>query len=233
MPTAPLKTAPARSVTEAMETRVTVRQFLDKPVPRDVLTKLLDTARRTPSGGNLQPWRVHVLTGDKLKRFVAAGLDKAKGGPPETPSYPAYPEPLWEPKKTWRREVGYALYELMGIERHDKMGRMGAALRNMEFFDAPVGLIVTADERCGVPQYMDIGIYLQSLMLLAREAGLHTAPQGWWRQYPSLPREHLDYPDTEEVVVGMSLGYGDPDAAVNTLYADRAQLGELVHFYEE
>ena len=84
-----------------------------------------------------------------------------------------------------------------------------------------------------LPQYIDIGIYLQSLMLLAREAGLHTAPQGWWRQFPSLPRDYLDCPETEEPVVGMSLGYGNPEAAVNTLYTNRAKLEELVHFYSE
>ena len=231
MPTAPLLTEPVSSVSEAMKSRVSVRSFLQRPVPENLLRDILNKARRAPSGGNLQPWRAHVLTGEKLKSFVRAGIEKSKNGLTERPTYPAYPDPIWEPKKTWRREVGHEMYSLMGIDRTDKQARFDAMIRNMKFFDAPVGIIITADERYDVPQYIDIGIYIQSIMLLAREAGLHTAPQGWWRQFPSLPRAFLKYPSTEEPIVGLSLGYGDPDAPVNTLYSNRAPLEELVHFY--
>lgn len=233
MPTRPLITEASKNVTEAMDSRITCRQFLDKSVSKEVLRNIMETARRSPSGGNLQPWRIHVMTGDKLAHFVADGLQRARNGEDEKPVGPSYPHPLWEPLKTWRWELGMEMYDLMGIARDDKPGRLRAALRNLEFFNAPVGLIVTADTRVEIPQYIDIGIYLQSVMLLAREAGLHTAPQGWWRNLPSLIEDHLQFPDSETVVAGMSLGYGDPDAPVNTLFAGRAPLDELVHFYSD
>lgn len=231
MPTKPITTTPSPDVSSAIETRVTIRQFLDKDVSDELLKNILTKALRAPSGGNLQPWNAHVLTGEALNAFVNDGLKQSKNGLQDAPTHPAYPDPLWEPAKTWRRDVGYELYSLMGVERYDKAGRWKAALRNMNFFDAPVGIIVTAEKGCGTAQYMDIGIYLQTLMLLAREAGLHTAPQGWWRNMPSLCRAHLNYPDTQEVIVGIGLGYADPEAVVNTLYSDRADLDEIVKFY--
>ena len=229
----PFTTEPSASVADALESRISARAFLNKPVPRELLDELFNRARRAPSGGNLQPWNVHVLTGEKLKKFVADGLSRnpVEDGADVTIAH--YPSPLWEPKRTWRWEVGERMYALMGIARDDKEGRLLAMMRNVEFFGAPVGIIITADTRYDIPQYLDIGIYLQTLMLLARQLGLHTAPQGWWRQYPKLARDHLDYPETEYPVVGMSLGFADPDAPVNALYTDRAEMGDLVHFYED
>lgn len=226
-----LNTKKSPSVTDALNTRITVRDFLDTPVPNDVLRSLLDTARRAPSGGNLQPWRVHVLTGDALNAFRNDCLQKLMKGETETPTFPAYPSPLWEPQRSWRYKLGEDMYALLGIARDDKPGRLKWLANNVLFFGAPVGVIITGNVKLGMPQYLDVGIYLQSLMLLAREAGLHTAPQGWWRSWSETARTHLEYPDDEHVLVGMSLGYGNPDAPVNDLYADRAELEELVHFY--
>lgn len=228
-----LNTDKSPSVTDALNTRITVRDFLDTPVPNDVLKGLFDTARRTPSGGNLQPWRVHVLTGDKLDAFRNECLQKLIGGEMETPTYQAYPSPLWEPQRSWRYKLGEDMYGLLNIAKDDKPGRMKWLANNVLFFGAPVGIIITGNVKLEMPQHLDVGIYLQSLMLLAREAGLHTAPQGWWRSWPETARAHLDFPEDEHVLVGMSLGYGNPDAPVNNLYADRAELDELVHFYSE
>ena len=124
------------------------------------------------------------------------------------------------------------MYGLVGIPRDDKPARMRWLANNVNFFGAPVGIIITGNQKLGMPQHLDIGIYCQTLMLLAREAGLHTAPQGWWRIWPDSARQHLDFPEDEEVLVGMSMGYGDPEAEVNNLWADRAELDELVHFYD-
>ncbi len=226
-----LKTNASPSVTDAMMSRITVRDFLDKPVPAALLKGIFETARRTPSGGNLQPWRAHVMTGYRLNAFRDACFDKLMKGETETITHPPYPSPLWEPQRSWRFKLGEDMYSLLGIPRDDKAGRMRWLANNVKFFGAPVGIIITGNKALGVPQYLDVGIYLQSLMLLAREAGLHTAPQGWWRSWPDTAREHLDFPDDEEVLVGMALGYGNPEANVNNLYADRAALDELVHFY--
>ena len=225
-----IHTDKAASVTEAIMTRITTRSFLEKQVPEQVLRGIFETARRTPSGGNLQPWNVIVMTGEKLDRFRASCLEAPLLGRKEEPTHRAYPSPLWEPHRSWRYKLGEDMYALIGLDKVDKAGRIKQFMKNMEFFGAPVGMIVTGDTRLEMPQYMDVGIYLQSLMLLAREAGLHTAPQGWWRQWPGAVAEALDIPEGHEILVGMSMGYADPDAPLNDLYSDRAELEERVTF---
>ncbi|WP_371397842.1 nitroreductase [Fretibacter rubidus] len=227
----PLSTSKSVTVSDALDTRITVRKFRDTPVPEDTLMTIMEQARRTASGGNLQPWQVHVMTGQTLKDFVADGVKYATEGNQDEPTHPAYPSPLWEPQRSWRYKLGEDMYKLLGIAKDDKFGRMAQFLENMKFFGAPVGIIITADKRCQAPQHMDVGIYVQSLMLLAREHGLHTAPQGWWRNWPTVCEKFLDIPEEQEVIVGMSLGYGDPDVAVNDLRADRAPLSETHKFY--
>jgi len=226
-----LNTDKSASVTEALDTRITVRQFLDKPVADDILTGLLTQALRSPSGGNLQPWNIHVMTGETLANFKKDAVEITLAGKTEEPTHPAYPQPLWEPQRSWRYKLGEDMYALLGIPRENKMGRLVWFAQNAKFFEAPVGLIITGDKRLGAPQHMDIGIFIQSLMLLAREAGLHTAPQGWWRNWTSVCHKYLYIPDTDEVMVGMAIGYGDPDAPVNNLYADRADLEDVAKFY--
>ncbi len=227
-----LNTDKARSVSEALNTRITVRQFLDKPVPDEVLQRILTTSLRSPSGGNLQPWKLHVMTGKTLQAFKDKAAKVTLSGKMEEPTYPAYPSPLWEPQRSWRYKLGEDMYAKLGIPRDNKMGRLVWLAQNAKFFDAPVGIIITGHKKLDMPQHLDVGIYLQSLMLLAREAGLHTAPQGWWRNWSSVCHEYLDIPQDEEVLVGCSLGYGDPDAAVNQLYADRAPLDAFAKFYD-
>ena len=226
-----LNTDKSPSVTDALNTRITVRQFLDKAVPDDVLNTLLTTALRSPSGGNLQPWKIHVMTGDTLANFKKEAVEITLSGKTEEPTYAAYPSPLWEPQRSWRYKLGEDMYAKLGIPRENKMGRLVWFAQNAKFFEAPVGIIITGDKRLDMPQHMDIGIFIQSLMLLAREAGLHTAPQGWWRNWTSVCHKYLDIAETDEVLVGMSLGYGDPSANVNNLYADRASLDEVTTFY--
>jgi len=226
-----LNTEKTNSVAEALKTRITVRQFLDTPVPDEVLTDILQNALRSPSGGNLQPWNLHVMTGDKLAAFTKDAVEQTLAAKTETPTYEAYPSPLWEPHRSWRYKLGEDMYRLLDIPRENKMGRLVWFAQNAKFFEAPVGIIITGDKRMGMPQHMDIGIILQSIMLLAREHGLHTAPQGWWRNWPTVCHTHLDIAEGQEVYVGLSLGYGDPEANVNNLYADRAELDEIVTFY--
>ena len=226
-----LNTDKSASVSDALDTRITVRQFLDKAVPEDILRGVLEKAMRSPSGGNLQPWKLHVMTGETLMKFKKDATEITLSGKTEEPTHPAYPSPLWEPLRSWRYKLGEDMYALLDIPRENKMGRLVWLAQNSKFFEAPVGIIVTGDKRLNAPQHMDIGIFLQSVMLLAREAGLHTAPQGWWRNWTSVCHKYLDITETEEVIVGMGIGYGDPDAPVNKLYADRASLDEVAQFY--
>lgn len=219
------------SVSGALDTRITVRAFKDTPVPQDMLMEILEKARRTASGGNLQPWEVHVMTGKTLEEFVAHGVKYATEGNQDEPTHAAYPPKLWEPMRSRRYKLGEDMYALLGIGKDDKFGRMAQFMENMKFFRAPVGIIITGHKKLEAPQHMDIGIYLQSLMLLAREHGLHTAPQGWWRNWHSVCHKFLDIPEDQEVMVGMALGYGDETANVNNLRADRAPLSETHKFY--
>ena len=228
----PLNTDKSPSVTDALNTRITCRDFLDKPVPDGILTRILTTALRSPSGGNLQPWKLHIMTGDALANFKTTCVERMMAGKQEAPTYRAYPSPLWEPQRSWRYKLGEDMYALLGIEKENKMGRLAWLSQNGKFFEAPIGLIITGDKRLEQPQYMDIGIFLQSLMLLAREEGLHTAPQGWWRNWSSVSNDLLDIPEEEEVLVGMAIGYGNPEHKVNDLYADRAELSEVAKFYK-
>lgn len=227
-----IKTNKSKSVSKAVKSRITARAFLDRPVPPEVLRKLFRKARQAPSGGNLQPWNVHVLTGKSLDAFRGEVIGKLMKGQTEKETYPAYPSPLWEPMRSWRYKLGEDMYGLLGIPKDDKPARLMQVGQNFNFFGAPVGILITIDKRMDAPQFMDIGIYLQTLMLLAREQGMHTAPQGAWRAFPDTVKKHTGHPDEQQILVGMSLGYADPDALVNDLVADRAKLSELVKFYD-
>lgn len=227
-----LKTNHSDTVSEALMTRITVRGFLDKAVPADVLTQIFETARRAPSGGNLQPWRAHVMTGETLASFTHDAMENVKAAHMEGETFPAYPSPLWEPQRSWRYKLGEDMYALLDIPRDNKMGRLLWLANNAKFFGAPVGIIITGHKDLLMPQHLDVGIYVQTLMLLAREEGLHTAPQGWWRRHPETVKKFLNVPEDEQVLVGMAMGYGDPDVTVNDLWSDRAELDELVHFYD-
>jgi len=225
-------TEPTASVTDALNSRITVRDFLDTPVPDEVLRTILETSLRSPSGGNLQPWTLHVMTGKTLAQFTELAMKRTLRGDQEEPSFRAYPSPLWEPHRSWRYKLGEDMYARLGIPRDDKPARLRWFAENARFFGAPVGIIITGDTRLEMPQHMDIGILLQSLMMLARENGLHTAPQGWWRNWPSVCRDVLDIDEGHHVMVGLAMGYANPDAPVNALYSDRASLSEVAKFYK-
>ena len=150
----------------------------------------------------------------------------------EAPEYNIYPPKLTEPYRTRRFRVGEMMYETLGIPREDKMARLKSFSRNWEFFGAPVGLIFTMDRQMQEGQWADLGMFMQSIMLLAREHGLHTCPQEAWATFHPVLRDYLKIPDNEMIFCGMALGYGDDEAAINTLQSERAPLDEIVTFHE-
>ena len=162
------------NVTEAVNRRKSIRAFLDTPVDDDVLRQIVEGAARAPSGGNVQPWRIYVLNGASMERFRAHLADK-KPGPP---SYEIYPPNLWEPYRTNRFELGEMMYAELGIARDDKVGRLMRLAENYSFFGAPAAVFCFIDKGMGPPQWSDLGMYLQTLMLLAQEAGLDSCPPG-------------------------------------------------------
>lgn len=217
-------------ITTAVTTRRSVRDFLDTPVPEPVLKKVLATALRSPSGGNLQPWHLHVVTGealDKLKTLMRAKVSK---GFNEVPEYQIYPPKLQSPYRERRHEIGELMYRRLGIAREDKAARFKWFQRNFEFFGAPVGLFCTVDDNMGPPQWSDLGMVLQTIMLLLRGEGLDSCAQESWALYPNTVSEFLTLPEGRKVFAGMAIGHANPDSPVNQLTSPRAPMTEIVQF---
>ncbi|HEX3700553.1 MAG TPA: nitroreductase [Phenylobacterium sp.] len=218
------------NVSEAVASRVTIRAFLPKPVPGELVRDILVRAAQAPSGGNLQPWRVYALAGQPLADFKAIVAANALGEPPE---YAVYPPDLWEPFRTRRFQNGEDLYATIGIPREDRPARLRQLARNGEFFGAPVGVFFCLDRKLGPPQWADLGMYMQNVMLLARERGLDSCPQEYWARYPQTVAKFLSLPQDHMLFSGMALGHRDPDAPINALRASRDPFelwGELIGF---
>jgi len=216
------------NVSEALASRMSCRAFLPTPVPEATVRAILDGAKQSPSGGNLQPWRVYALTGEPLKEFIALVRSRIPLQPRGDGSeYDIYPAGLWEPYRSRRFKCGEDMYATIGVARDDKFGRLLQFARNYEFFGAPVGLFFCLDRRMGPPQWSDLGMYMQSVMLLAREHGLHTCAQEAWSVWYRTVGEFLRLPPELMLFSGMALGYRDESAPINSLRTDRAPLEEF------
>jgi len=219
---------PSSSVTDAIETRRSVRDFLSDPVPEAVVREILATASRSASGGNLQPWKVDVLAGEVRDRFVETVAERMKETPfGEGPEYDIYPRDLQDPYRKRRGQVAKDMYALVGIARDDSAARAKQMGLNFTFFGAPVGIFVSIDRAMGPPQFADLGIFIQSIMLLARERGLHTCPQEAWSMWGKSIREFTGIGDDHLVFCGIALGYANPDAAINRLHTSRASVDDF------
>ena len=206
------------NVSQAVAQRISVRAFRPEPVPGALMREILEAAARAPSGGNLQPWRVHALAGAPLETLKARVRENPFG---ETPEYDVYPPNLWEPLRTRRFQCGEDLYATIGIPRDDKPARLAQLAKNGELFGAPVGLFFSLDRKVGPPQWSDVGMLMQTIMLLAVERGLDTCAQEYWARYPQTLAEVLNLPEDHMIFSGMALGYRDPEAAINTLRTRR------------
>ncbi len=221
------------SVSEALATRRSVRGFLDTPVDPNLVREILIKAARAPSGGNLQPWQIYVVGGAKLsdfKKIMAAKVMELPTGEPT--EYDIYPKILADTYKARRFEVGEGLYGSLGIARDNKIGRMMWFANNFQFFGAPLALFCYLDRNMGPPQWSDAGMYLQSVMLLLREAGLDSCPQECWAVYPQTVSHFLGAPDTSILFTGMSIGYKDAANPANGFVPARAALDEFCTFVE-
>jgi nitroreductase len=215
------------NVSEAVAARRSVRGFLDTPVDLGLIQQLVAKASRAASGGNLQPWHVDIVAGDSMNRLKQTMIAKLATGP-ETPEYDIYPTELVAPYRDRRFAVGEAMYERIGIPRDDKIARRMWFARNFAFFGAPVALFTTVDKRMGPPQWSDLGMFLQTFMLLAVEAGLATCAQECWAVYPETVKAFLNTPDDRMLFCGMAVGYEDPNEPANQLRSDRADVSEWV-----
>ena len=218
-----------RSVTEALHKRRSVRAFTDQPVDPALLKEVFAVAQRAPSGGTLQPWQVTLLTGEPwqaVKDEVAARIAMGRGG--QQPEYDIYPRELTEPWTDRRFGVGEALYASLGIPREDKRGRLARFMDNYRGFDAPVMLFLHCSRIMGPPQWSDMGMWLQSVMLLLVEHGLASCPQECWAMYGATIRRTLRLDEGQILFTGLAIGYADNDAAVNQWPVPRAPLGEVI-----
>ena len=210
-------------VTEAIAARRSVRAFRDAPVDPTLLRDLALKASRAATGGNLQPWHIAIVHGEPLARLKATMATKIATGATETPAYDIYPKDLTAPYKDRRFAVGEAMYAHLDIPREDKGARRDWFARNFAFFGAPAAYFCTVDTRMGPPQWSDLGMYLQNLMLLAVEAGLATCAQECWAMYPGTLGPFLAIPEDRMLFCGMAIGYEDKAAPVNRLRTERAE----------
>ena len=220
------------TVTDALKARISTRAYIDRLVPEALVRDILDIAKFAPSGGNLQPWRVHVVTGAARDRLVDA-VKKSLADNPFANEFEiaVYPENLWEPFRTRRFTVGEQMYALVGVPREDKAARLKWFQQNFEFFGAPVGLVFTLDRRFDKGQWAHLGMFMQSIALTAVEKGLASCMQECWAARAKTVAAFLGLPETEQVYCGMALGYPDADAPVNRLRSERAPLEEFVRFH--
>ena len=214
------------NVTDAVTARKSVRAFLPDPVTDETIAQLLTTAARAPSGGNVQPWRIYVLNGESMARFREFLADR----PIEPAAYDIYPSPLPSPYRESRFKVGEDMYATLGIEREDKAGRMAQFAKNMDFFGAPAAIFCFIDRIMGPPQWSDLGMFLQTFMLLACEAGLDTCPQEAWAMRADSVAEFVGAAPELMLFCGMAIGYTDESAPVNSLRSDREPLEVFATF---
>lgn len=215
-------------VTTAVNRRKSVRAFTSEPVDDAVLRQLLETASRAPSGGNVQPWRIYVMNGEVTDRFRAfiAGRDIEK------PAYDVYPKGLTEPYRSSRFAIGEQMYATIGIPRDDKAARLMQMAKNYEFFGAPAAIFCFMDRQMGEPQWSDCGMFLQTFMLLAQEAGLDTCPQEAWAMWEGAVSEFVGAPPELRLFCGVAIGHEDTSHPINSVVSEREPLDVFATFVE-
>ncbi|HEY5380440.1 MAG TPA: nitroreductase [Pseudolabrys sp.] len=219
-------------VLEAVASRYSCRAFLQKSVPEKTIREIIERAARAPSAGNMQPWRVYALAGRRVQELVALLAPRMANELPrgEGTDYTIYPAPLSEPYKARRFQVGEALYESIGVPREDRAGRYRQYARNYKFFGAPVALFFAREKSHGPAQWADIGGYLQTVALLARDYGLHTCPQQAWVSFNLTVREYLKLPENLMIYSGMAVGFADEAAPINSWRSPRDPLDNYATF---
>ncbi len=215
------------NVSEAVAQRKSTRQFLNKPVSNSLLQELLEKSARAPSGGNVQPWQVFVVNGERTGHFLDFLETRKDTGETE---YDIYPSPLKEPYRSYRYKVGEDMYGLLGIPREDKPARLRQYAKNLRFFDAPAAFFCFVDRDMGPPQWSDLGMFLQTFMLLAKEAGLDTCAQESWATKHQSVSEFVGADPTLMLFCGMAIGFEDSQAPINNLVTERAPLSDWVRF---
>ncbi len=221
-------------VSEAITGRQSIRAFdANREVSKALIAEILTTAGRAPSGSNIQPWQVYVLTGSAKQRMVDACVKRFVAGDEGAYEYAYYPKAWRQPYIGRRRKTGFGLYGLLGIDKADAEAVQAYRVTNYQFFGAPVGLMFTIDRDMELGSWLDYGMFIQSIMLAAREHGLETCPQAAWCTYHETVMSVLGADASQMLVCGMALGYPAADAAINSYRTDRLVVDEFTTFLDE
>ncbi len=219
-------------VSDAVASRFSARAFTAEPVEAATVRRIIDRARQAPSGGNLQPWHIHVVGGQALEAFKLKIVERRRIQPRgDEPAYAVYPPALAEPYRSRRFKCGEDLYASIGITRDDRSGRLQQFAKNLEFFGAPVALFFTLEKFMGPGQWAHLGMLIQTIMLLAREEGLHSCAQEAWSMWHETVCEFLAVPDDQMLYCGMALGYADENHPINAWRTDRASMKDISQFH--
>lgn len=220
------------SVIEALRKRKSTRAFLDKPVPAELITTILEAARHAPSGANTQPWKVAVVSG-KAKLALQQQLENAFAeGVKPAMDYQYYPLDWKSPYKERRNACGMQLYQALDIQRDDKTRRRSQWAANYRAFDAPVMLLFFLEEGLQAGSFLDTGMFIQSIMLAAQEVGLATCPQAALAEFPQIVKTYLGYPSDSILLCGMALGYEDSNDKVNSYRTPREEIAAFTRFFD-
>ena len=212
----------AQAVEHAITSRRAIRAFLPDPVGPALVHRLIEVAAQAPSGTNMQPWKLRVIgpqTRERLETALIAALDS-----PDLPAeeeYRYYPERFREPYLSRRRKVGWDLYGLLGVTKGDTAGMKRQTAANLRFFGAPVALMLTVDRDLEIGSWLDLGMFVQNLLVAARGHGLDSCPQAIFARFHPVVRRELAIPEDEVVVCGIAIGHADPDAPQNRLVPER------------
>lgn len=216
---------------DALHARKSVRAFKPDPVPRALVEELLQLASRSPSGTNVQPWKVHVVAGEVRRQLEREVLAHRDGNPPDTSAEFPRSSKRKEPYIGRMRKLGKDMYTLIGVPKGDQAANWAQWGRNYKFFDAPVGLLFTIDKDLDAMSFVDVGMFMQTFMLAAKVRGLDTCAQGAWNNYWSVTRRVLNVPDDQYIIAGISLGYADEAHPVNTLVSEREPVESFATFH--
>jgi nitroreductase len=221
-----------QSVTDVIKRRISTRAFLPTPLPRALVHEILEVARWSPSGGNMQPWKVIVLGGaaaQEIKTLAVAKLGNDHRSSEEG-ERSMYPSDLWEPYRSRRFKIAEDMYASMGITRDNKAARFAHVARNLEAFGAPVIMLFVIDKRMGYGQWAHLGMFMQTLALAAEERGVATCMQESWMRLRETLHTHFKLDANDMIYCGMAFGYADKSAPVNSLRSARAPVEEIASF---
>ncbi|PVZ72303.1 nitroreductase [Pelagibaculum spongiae] len=220
-----------KNLSQLIQSRYSCREYLEQPIEPKLLQQILTVASASPSGGNIQPWQVSMVSGESLQRLTSALCAAFDKKHPQQPDYPYYPNEWLMPWDQRRRDCGKALYQALGVEASDKGKRIYQWRRNFQFFAAPSAIIISLDKSMAEGAMIDIGLFMQSLMLAATAAGLATCPQASIADYPQIIRDQLDLDQQQKIICGLAIGWPNKDAIVNRFRTTRVATDQFVRWH--